>query len=171
MRHGRRFRKLGRDSAHRRALLRNLTTQLLKYERIETTLAKAKELRGPAEKMITLAKRDTEASRRQAQGWIMEPAVLPKLFGEMATRYANRPGGYTRVLKTGIRQNDSAQMAVIEFVDNPFPPLRPALGPGPRRKSVATATATATGLDREQLEALADNIVTAAATDDKATSQ
>ena len=152
MRHGRRLRKLGRDSAHRRALLRNLTTQLIKHERIQTTLAKAKELRAPAEKMITLAKRNTEASRRQAEGWVMEPAVLPKLFGEMAARYAERPGGYTRVLKLGARKNDAAPMAVIEFVDNPFPPLRPGGSPRTRR-----------GLSPEQLEALASDVEAAAA--------
>eukprot|EP00053_Salpingoeca_punica_P002079 m.36072 g.36072 ORF g.36072 m.36072 type:complete len:152 (-) comp11373_c0_seq1:351-806(-) len=125
MRHGNAFRRLGRDSAHRLALLRNLTTALFKYERIETTLAKAKELRRPAEKLITHGKAGTNASKTIASKYLMEAPIVDKLFTTLAERYATRPGGYTRILKAGFRKGDSATMAIVELVDNGLPALRP----------------------------------------------
>jgi len=125
MRHRVHFRKLGRTTSHRLSLLKNLTTELIKHQRIKTTVAKAKELRRPAEKVVTLAKKQTQQSWRQAQSMVHDDHVLPFLFEDLATRFADRPGGYTRVLKAGNRLGDHAPMAFIEFVDNDLPPLRP----------------------------------------------
>ncbi|MFA5537236.1 MAG: 50S ribosomal protein L17 [Bacillota bacterium] len=109
-------RKLGMKSAHRKAMLRNLTTSFLKEEKIETTLARAKELRGAAEKMITLGKKGDLASRRLALAYIREEDVVTKLFTEIAPRYAERQGGYTRIIKKGYRRGDAAEMVIIELV-------------------------------------------------------
>jgi large subunit ribosomal protein L17 len=117
MRHRIAKRKLGRTTAHRTALLRNMAAALIKHEQIVTTLAKAKELRPYTEKLVTLAKRGGLSNRRLAQARLMDEAQLAKLFDVIAPRYADRPGGYTRVLKAGFRASDQAAMAVIEFVD------------------------------------------------------
>jgi large subunit ribosomal protein L17 len=124
MRHGWKFRKLGRDTVHRKALLKNLATALIKHERIVTTLAKAKELRCIGDKMITLGKRNTPGSRAEAERWMREHSLVPKLFGDLRQRYQSRLGGYTRLLRIPNRAGDNAKMAVIELVDNPLPPLR-----------------------------------------------
>eukprot|EP00035_Acanthoeca_spectabilis_P013683 m.255749 g.255749 ORF g.255749 m.255749 type:complete len:238 (+) comp15948_c0_seq5:975-1688(+) len=119
MRHRVAFRKLGRATAHRIAMLRTMTTQLIQHERVRTTEAKAKELRRPAEKMVTVAKQgDNEHTRRLVSAFLREDTAVNKLFETMAPRYADRPGGYTRVLKCGRREGDKAPMAYIEFVDN-----------------------------------------------------
>ena len=110
-------RKLGVTSSHRRALLRNMATSLFKHERIETTLAKAKELRPFAERLITLARRGDLHARRLAAQKIQDRQVLGSLFDEIAPRYAERPGGYTRILKLGNRKGDAAEMSLIELVD------------------------------------------------------
>jgi len=110
-------RKLGRPTDHRRAMLRGLVTNLLKYGRIETTLTRAKETRSLAEKMITLGKQNTLHSRRQALAFITEEDVVKKLFDEIAPKFSDRQGGYTRVIKTGVRRGDCAPMAIIELVD------------------------------------------------------
>lgn len=114
-----RYRHLGRNSAHRQALLRNLVTSLVREEAIHTTWHKAKEAQRLAEKLITLAKRNNETSRRKATGILYTPHdLLPKLFGELRERYAERPGGYTRVLRTEPKDTYSqAQSAVLELVD------------------------------------------------------
>ena len=117
MRHRKAGRKLGRSSGHRRALYRNLVTELLRHERIKTTEAKAKAIRPKAEKLITLGKRGTLHARRLAAGRLNDPEVLKKLFDEIAPRYADRPGGYTRILKLGRRQGDNAPMVLIELVE------------------------------------------------------
>lgn len=117
MRHRRRHGKLGRTSAHRNAMLRNLVTSLLELERIETTDAKAKELRRVADRMITLGKRGDLHARRQAAAVIRSRGVTAKVFGELAERYRERPGGYTRVLKTGTRTGDAAPLSIVELVD------------------------------------------------------
>ena len=109
-------RKLGRASDHRDATLRNLVTALLENGRIETTLPKAKEIRCMAEKMITLGKTNTLHTRRQALSYIMKEAVVVKVFDEIAPKYAERNGGYTRILKMGPRRGDAAEMAIIELV-------------------------------------------------------
>jgi large subunit ribosomal protein L17 len=117
MRHKVGHRKLQRTSSHRAALLRNMAAALIKHEQITTTLAKARELRPYTEKLITLAKRGGLSNRRLAHARLLDEAQLAKLFDELASRYADRAGGYTRVIKAGIRASDAAPMAVIELVD------------------------------------------------------
>jgi large subunit ribosomal protein L17 len=117
MRHRKARHKLSRDASHRKALLRNLVTELLRHGRITTTLAKAKAMQSPAEKMITLGKRGDLHARRQALSFVQSKDVVHKLFDTIAAQYAERPGGYTRILKTGQRQGDAAPMAIIELVD------------------------------------------------------
>jgi len=117
MRHRNKGRALGRTSSHREAMLRNMATSLFRHERIETTTAKAKELRPYAERLITLAKRGDLHARRLAARRVADREVLFKLFDAIGPRYAERPGGYTRVLKIGFRQGDGAEMAMIELVD------------------------------------------------------
>jgi large subunit ribosomal protein L17 len=128
MRHRKRQGKLSRDSAHRKALLRNLVTSLLDHERIETTDAKAKELRRVADRMITLGKRGGLHARRQALSVIRSRAVAAKVFDELADRFRERPGGYTRVLKSRQRSGDAAPMSIIELVGGPA--AEPSKGPG-----------------------------------------
>jgi large subunit ribosomal protein L17 len=117
MRHRNKGRQLSRTASHRRATLRNLATSLFRHGRIETTTAKAKELRPYAERLITLAKRGDLHSRRLAAGRIYDSAVLGKLFQDIGPRFAERPGGYTRILKLGTRKGDAAEMSLIELVD------------------------------------------------------
>lgn len=121
MRHQKRGRKLNRTASHRKAMLANMVTSLFAHERIETTTPKAKELRRVADRMVTLAKAGTLHARRQAAVTIKEGDVLAKLFGELAERYATRPGGYTRVLHTRVRRGDNAPMSLVELVDAPAP--------------------------------------------------
>ena len=121
MRHRKSGRKLNRDSAHRKAMLKNLATSLFEHEIIKTTLAKAKELRRHAEPLITLAKTDSVANRRLALARTGSKAVVGKLFAELGPRYQARPGGYTRILKIGPRAGDAAPMAYMELVDRPLP--------------------------------------------------
>lgn len=122
MRHLKAGRKLNRTSAHRKALMRNLATELLMRERIQTTIAKAKELRPVAERLITLGKRGTLHARRQALRVVKTKAAMANLFGPLAERYAERPGGYTRIVRIGPRLGDNAEVAVIELVDSPVTP-------------------------------------------------
>jgi large subunit ribosomal protein L17 len=122
MRHRVHGRKLGRTSAHRKALFRNQLTALFTHERIVTTLAKAKELRPLAERMVTLAGTGTLASRRRVLTMVPDKEIVRRLFDEIAPRFTDRPGGYTRILKMGRRRGDGAEMAIIEFVD--FTPTR-----------------------------------------------
>jgi len=110
-------RKLGRSMSHRRALYRNLVTDLLKYEKIVTTEAKAKEVRGLAEKMITLGKEGGLSAYRRALSFTLEKAVAEKIFSELASRYAERPGGYTRIVKIGPRLGDGAPMVQLSLVE------------------------------------------------------
>jgi len=116
MRHNVGLRKLGRTSSHRRALLRNLATSLFRYERIRTTLPKAKELRPVAERLITLARRDDLSARRRVLRVVSDRDVVKKLFDTLGPRFATRPGGYTRVLKLASRQGDDADMAIVELI-------------------------------------------------------
>ncbi len=108
--------KLGRSSAHRRALFRNMVTSLFAAERIETTEAKAREVKAIADQMITLAKRGDLHARRQVLAYVMDESVVKKLFETIAPRYAERAGGYTRVIKLDTRRGDAAPMAVLELV-------------------------------------------------------
>ena len=116
MRHQKRGRKLGRDSAHRKSLYANLTSELIVHGRIRTTLAKAKEVRPVAEQMITLGKRGDLHARRQAVAFLRSKDSAHRLFAEVAPRYAERQGGYTRIIKLGPRLGDAAEMAYIELV-------------------------------------------------------
>ena len=116
MRHARAGKKLGRDSAHRKALYSNLAGALIEHGRIKTTEAKAKAVRPFAEKMITLGKRGDLAARRRALSELRSPDVVSHLFGDVAPRFADRPGGYTRIVKLGPRRSDSAEMVFLELV-------------------------------------------------------
>src|SRR6185312_16646086 len=116
MRHLKHGYKLGRNPAHRRATLRNLVTNLIEKERIHTTLRRAKTARPLAERMITLGKRDSLHTRRQAAAFLMTPVATKKLFTDLAPRFADRPGGYTRIVRTGWRIGDGAELAILEFI-------------------------------------------------------
>ncbi len=117
MRHGKAGRRLGRTTSHRRAMVRNMVTSLLEYERIVTTTPKAKEVRRVAEKMITLAKRGDLHARRQALAFIKDKLVVAKLFDTLRDEYMDRNGGYTRIIQTGNRIGDAAPMAILELVN------------------------------------------------------
>jgi large subunit ribosomal protein L17 len=117
MRHGLSGRKLGVTSSHRLAMFRNMAVALIKHEQITTTLPKARELRPVAEKLVTLGKRGDLHAKRQAFNQLRDETIVTKLFSTIADRYKTRHGGYTRVLKAGMRRGDAADMAVIEFVD------------------------------------------------------
>jgi large subunit ribosomal protein L17 len=117
MRHLKSGRKLNRSSAHRRALFRNLVTSLLQHEHLQTTDAKAKELRRWAERMITLGKRGTLHARRQALAFVRSRSVVAKLFDDIAPRFSTRPGGYTRITKLGTRRGDAAPVSLIELTE------------------------------------------------------
>jgi len=119
MRHGKSGRKLNRNSSHRKAMFKNMSASLIEHEVIRTTVAKAKELRGVAEPLITLAKQDSVHNRRLAFARLNSKAAVGKLFAELGPRYQTRPGGYIRVLKCGFRPGDKAPMAIVELVDRP----------------------------------------------------
>lgn len=116
MRHRKAHRKLQRPSSHRLMMLRNMVTDLFRHERIETTLAKAKELRSFAEKLITLGKRGDLKAKREVLKYVMDKSIMRKLFNEIAPRYKDRQGGYTRLYRTTFRKGDGAPMSVIELV-------------------------------------------------------
>ena len=119
MRHRNSGKQLSRNSSHRKAMFRNMTASLVEHEIIRTTVIKAKELRSVAEPLITLAKRDSVANRRLAFNRTRNKAAVGKLFTVLGPRYADRPGGYIRILKCGVRPGDSAPMAYVELVDRP----------------------------------------------------
>ena len=116
MHHGKSGSKLGRSSSHKEAMLRNMVTSVIKYERIRTTDSKAKELKKVAEKMITLGKRGDLHARRQALAVVRDKSLIGKLFGELTERYRNRLGGYTRIIKVGYRFGDNAPVSILEFI-------------------------------------------------------
>jgi large subunit ribosomal protein L17 len=134
MRHGLSGRKLGVTSSHRLAMFRNMAVALIKHEQITTTLPKAKELRPVTEKLVTLAKRGDLHAKRQAFNQLRDETIVTKLFSTIADRYKTRNGGYTRVLKAGMRRGDAADMAVIEFVDRD--PAAKGLDSGPVAEKV-----------------------------------
>ena len=139
MRHGVAGRKLGVTSTHRLAMFRNMAVALIKHEQITTTLPKAKELRPVAEKLITLGKRGGLHARRQAYAQLRDDVIVAKLFGVLADRYKDRQGGYTRVLKAGIRHGDAADMAVIELVERDIGAKGLDSGPKPEMAEEAEA--------------------------------
>ena len=118
MRHSVSGRKLGRTTAHRKAMFRNQLAALVREERIKTTLPKAKELRPLAEKMITRSREDSVHARRQVRKWLVDRDLIKKLFEEISPRFKDRPGGYLRIIKLGPRLGDAAEMALLEFVDS-----------------------------------------------------
>jgi large subunit ribosomal protein L17 len=144
MRHRNYGGKLGRTSAHRKALLRNLVTALLDHERIETTDAKARELKRMADRMITLGKRGDLHARRQALAVIRSREVTGKVFGDLAERFRNRPGGYTRVLKVRVRVGDAAPLSLVELVEGKKAEAKLA-----KSDKAAKATAKASGAKAE----------------------
>ena len=119
MRHRKSGRKLNRNSSHRKAMFRNMTSSLVEHEVIKTTLPKAKELRRVAEPLITLSKEDSVANRRLAFDRLRNKATVGKLFSELGPRFKERPGGYIRILKCGFRKGDNAPMAIVELLDRP----------------------------------------------------
>ena len=116
MNHNKSYRKLGRRADHRMAMLKNLTISLVKEEKLETTVTRAKELRKFAERMITLGKKGTLADRRRAFAFLRDEEAVAKLFNDLAPKYAERNGGYTRIIKTSVRKGDSAEVAIIALV-------------------------------------------------------
>jgi large subunit ribosomal protein L17 len=171
MRHRKDHRKLSRTASHRKALLRNLVTALIMHERIETTLAKAKEARRLAERLITYAKRNNLHSRRLSAAVLFEPEAVQRLFDVVAPLYATREGGYTRILKTRIRLGDAGQMAILELVKTkeqkdaerkrreeleaaalPEPKKRSFLGRKKKEEVPVTAEATAEGDKKAKAE-------------------
>jgi large subunit ribosomal protein L17 len=141
MRHQKSGRKLNRSSSHRWALMRNLITSLLRDEKIKTTDAKAKELRRWADRVITLGKQGTLHARRQVLGIVQDKAVVRKLFDTIAPRFKERPGGYTRIVKVGIRRGDAAPVSIIELVAGAAAPAEPK--PRRRRRRQAAQEAAA----------------------------
>jgi large subunit ribosomal protein L17 len=141
MRHHRSGKKLGRDSSHRKALYANLTSSLIEHGRIRTTETKAKAVRPIAEKMVTLGRDGSIHARRQVLAYLRTQEVVHKLFSEVAPRFRDRPGGYTRVVKLGPRQGDSAPMAYLEFVD--YVPEAPSQGGAGARREREQAEAQA----------------------------
>ena len=133
MRHRVSGRKLGRKTAHRLMMFRNLVTSLLDKERIHTTLPRAKEIRPIAERMITLGKRENLHARRQALAFIKDPAVVSKLFETLAPRFSQRQGGYTRIIRLGFRDGDGAQKAIIELLGSEFKPAKGEEGKSARK--------------------------------------
>jgi len=136
MRHGMGHRKLRRSPGHRKALLRNLMNALVRSERVETTIAKAKELRPLADRLITLGKRDTLHARRRAFSILSDKSNTDKLFSGLALRFAERPGGYTRIVRTGYRAGDGSEMAIIEYLPQEEP--KPEKKKKGRKKKAAT---------------------------------
>lgn len=162
MRHGKKFNHLGRKVGHRKALLRNLTISLIEHKRINTTLAKAKALRVFAEPIITKAKDDSTHNRRVVFSYLQNKEALKELFGDIAKRVGDRPGGYLRIIKTGTRKGDAAEMAMIEFVDfnEVYTAGSESTGGGSRRRrrggkgkggaTAAAATTTAAAAAQEE---------------------
>ncbi len=126
MRHRKTGRKLGRVSSHRDAMMRNMVTSVLEHERIVTTVPKAKEARRVVDQMITLGKRGDLHARRQAMSYVRSKSVVAKLFDELSSQYAERQGGYTRIVRTGVRAGDAAPMAILELVDYKDEPVKTA---------------------------------------------
>lgn len=143
MRHNNAGRRLGRTTSHRIAMFRNMVTSFLNHERITTTDAKAKELRSIAEKMITLGKKGDLHAMRQAASYIRDKKVVTKLFTTIAPRYAERAGGYTRIIKLGIRPGDNAPLSVIELVEESIPAPAAKKKPAPKKASVQAAAQVA----------------------------
>ena len=139
MRHNKAGRQLGRNGSHRKAVFRNLVTSLFEHGKIQTTDSKAKEVRRIAERLITLGKRGDLHARRLVLSYVRDKAVVAKLFGEVSPRFSQRPGGYTRILKLGVRRGDSAPMSILELVQESYAPRGSAqASPGVVKGETAT---------------------------------
>ncbi len=147
MRHRNAGRKLGRKTPHRISMFRNMVTSLLDKERIRTTLPRAKELRPIAERMITLGKRESLHARRQALAFVKDPEVVAKLFKDLAPRFAQRKGGYTRIVRLGFRQGDGAQMAILELLGSGYKAPKADEKKGKKAKKAAKETPAAPSKD------------------------
>lgn len=179
MRHGKKFNHLGRKAAHRKALMKNMASALIQHKRIKTTLAKAKALRQYVEPLITKSKTDTVHNRRVVFSYLQNKEAIKELFGEIATKVANRPGGYTRVIKLGFRKSDGAEMALIELVDYNETYTAPKAGESQGRKrrrtrrgsssETATTTAVVPEEKMEEVEEITSAEEIAEAVDDTAT--
>jgi large subunit ribosomal protein L17 len=143
MRHRQTTPKLGRTPSHRKAMLRNMVTDFFRHEKIRTTQAKAKALRPYAEKLITMGKKDNLTARRQAARFVRDKGVLKKLFDDLAPRYSDRPGGYTRIIKLSSRAGDHAEMAIIELVEAEMTTRKPRKKPKYKGPLAAPADTTA----------------------------
>lgn len=157
MRHGKKFNHLGRKASHRKALLSNMAISLIEHKRINTTVAKAKALRKYVEPLITKAKTDTQHSRRVVFSYLNDKEIVAELFGTIADKVADRPGGYTRIIKTGRRQGDGAETAMIELVDfneiyNPKGTATKAKTRRSRRKKSASPATEAPATDATSSE-------------------
>ena len=150
MRHNKSGKRLGRTTSHRVAMFRNMITSFLNHERITTTDAKAKELRSIADKMITLGKRGDLHAMRQAASYIREKSVVTKLFTTIAPRFVDRPGGYTRIIKLGLRPGDNAQLSMIELVEAEFTPKTKKVVAPAKTQTVKKAAKQATVAVAEQ---------------------
>lgn len=148
MRHRNAGRKLGRKTPHRISMFRNLVTSLLDKERVRTTLPRAKEVRPIAERMITLGKRESLHARRQALAFVKDPEVVAKLFKTLAPRFAERNGGYTRIIRLGFREGDGARMAILELIGSGY---KAAKGDGKKgaKKSKKAEKATPAAAEKE----------------------
>lgn len=157
MRHNKSGRRLGRTTSHRVAMFRNMVTSFFNHERITTTDAKAKELRVIADKMVTLGKRGDLHALRQAASYIREKSVVTKLFTTIAPRYTDRPGGYTRIVKLGLRPGDNAQLSMIELVEEEFTPkVKKSV---PAQKNLVTAKPEKAAAPVETVEAVQTVVV------------
>lgn len=145
MRHKRLGRKLGVTTKHRKSMFRNMVTDLFRFDKIKTTDMKAKELRRIAEKMITLAKEGTLHKRRQAAAYIRDKSVLKKLFDEIAAKFKDRPGGYTRIIKLGFRKGDNTPISVIELVEEDYKPAKKKKAKTSAKKQPKTGETPAEG--------------------------
>jgi len=155
MRHRNHRYRLGRVSEHRTAMLRNMLVALFRHERIETTEAKAKAVRGAAEHMITLAKRENLHARRQALSWMTDTAVRRRLFDQICGRYADRHGGYTRIIHAGVRPGDGAPVVYLELVDRPETPPDSKDKKGEKKEKPGKGEAKAGGKRKKKEKAAA----------------
>ena len=172
MRHQKTGRQLGRNSSHRKAMFRNMVVSLLDHESIKTTDAKAKELRKYAEKLITLAKKGDLHARRRARVMINDKDVLNKLFDTLAARYKDRPGGYTRIVKLGLRPGDNAPLSVIQLVQEEMStskkkPAKKAAKPAAKKEEAVEAKADEDNVEQEEVSAASEEaaVVEAAGTE------
>lgn len=150
MRHNKSGKRLGRNTSHRKAMLRNMVTSLFEHEKITTTDARAKELRKVAERLVSLGKRGDLHARRQAASVLRDRKTVAKLFDRIAPRYLERPGGYTRIIKLGLREGDKAALSIIELVEEEFSPKAKKKTPAAKKQAKKEAPETVKATDEEK---------------------